>query len=76
MNKCFIKNNQIINNVNKILNLDITFIHGRYDFICPLLNSYILHLYLPKSKLIITNGGHNIFRYKDNLNNILKIINN
>jgi len=59
INKCFIVENTILDNVNKIKHIKTIIIHGRYDMICPLNNAYALHKALPNSNLmIIRDAGH------------------
>jgi proline iminopeptidase len=45
-------------NVDKIKDIPVYIIQGRYDVICPPMFAYKLHKKLPKSKLIFTLGGH------------------
>lgn len=59
INNCFIEENQILNNMDKIANIPGIVIHGRYDMVCPLDNSYALSLLWPKARLeIIRHAGH------------------
>ncbi len=56
---CFFQQNQLLENADKIRDIPIYLINGRYDMICPPINAYRLHKLLPKSKLIIAEGaGH------------------
>lgn len=60
-NHCFIKENQILDNVHKIRHIPCFLIHGRYDVICPVSNAYTLHTHLPSSELImVREAGHSI----------------
>ncbi len=55
----FIKENQILNNIDKLPDVPIIIIHGRYDLTCPLISSWSLHEVLPRSELIIVpDAGH------------------
>lgn len=55
----FLKENQIINNIQKIKHLPVLMVHNRLDMVCPLLSAYNLDKLLPKSKLVIVAGrGH------------------
>lgn len=55
----FLEEGQLLDNASKIAHIPTVIINGRYDFICPPKNAYILHQVLPKSKLIIVEGaGH------------------
>lgn len=59
INNLFITENQILNNIKKIEHIPAIIVHGRYDMVCPLDNSYALNSLWPKSKLeIIRHAGH------------------
>jgi proline iminopeptidase len=56
---CFLEEGQLLRDVNKIQNIPITIINGRYDIICPPYTAYKLHKELSNSKLIIVKkAGH------------------
>lgn len=58
-NKCFLSENQILNHCGKIKDIPTTIVHGRYDIVCPYDNAWQLHLKLPNSRLITSEGaGH------------------
>ncbi len=58
-NRFFIKENQILDNLDRIKNIPTTIVHGRYDMLCPPEQAYSLHKKLPKSKLVFVNySGH------------------
>lgn len=57
-NNCFLPENFIINNADKIANIPTTIVHGRYDAICLPQNAYYLHKAIKNSKLIYTIAGH------------------
>ncbi len=57
-NNCFLEEDYILNNTNKIKDKKISIVHWRFDFICPPLQAFILHSKLGNSKLNITNAGH------------------
>ena len=57
-NNCFLSEDFIMNNVDKIKNIDVSIVHGRYDFICPPSQAFRLNSRLNKSSLNITNAGH------------------
>lgn len=52
-NNCFMSENQIINNADKIKNIPINIYHGRLDLLCPLLNVYNLCKKLNNADLTI-----------------------
>lgn len=58
-NKCFLKDGQLMDNAQKLRDIPMTIVNGRYDVICPPITAYKLHKKLPKSKLIIVErAGH------------------
>lgn len=58
---CFIEENFILNNLNKINHLPCYIVHGRYDAICKLDAAYTLHRNWPTSEIIIVpNAGHSL----------------
>jgi len=58
-NKYFIKENQILNDINMIPNVPVMLIHGRRDLTCTLQSSWALYKALPHSILsIIPDAGH------------------
>ncbi len=59
VNQCFIGENQILEEVDKLQNIPGTIIHGRYDVICPLDNAFELHRRWSQSELhIVRDAGH------------------
>jgi len=57
-NNCFLSEDFIMNNIDKIANIKTSIVHGRYDFICPPVQAFRLHSKLNNSTLNITNAGH------------------
>ena len=58
-NRCFFEDNQIMNEIDKLKDIPIIMVNGRYDVICPPITAYLIHSRLPKSKLIIAeSSGH------------------
>jgi proline iminopeptidase len=58
-NCCFFEEGQLLREIDKIKDIPITIINGRYDMICPPVFAWRLHQRLPKSKLIIVEeAGH------------------
>jgi len=58
-NGCFLEEGQIFSHLQKIEDIPVILINGRYDMICPPVTAYELHLKLPKSKLVIAEqSGH------------------
>tara|TARA_Y100000389_G_scaffold119102_1_gene116281 strand:- start:1137 stop:2069 length:933 start_codon:yes stop_codon:yes gene_type:complete len=61
VNDCFIEENQIIKNIDSILHIPCTIVHGQYDMVCPIRQAYDLNQVYPKSKLIIAkDAGHSL----------------
>jgi proline iminopeptidase len=52
-NHCFLEENQLIDNANKIKGKPAIIINGHYDMCCPPITAYRLHQALPGSKLVI-----------------------
>ena len=58
-NKSFIKENQILDNMDRIQQIPGIIIHGRYDMVCPLDNSQALYRVWDNAELnIIREAGH------------------
>ena len=61
INNCFIEENQILKNINKIKDVPCWIVHGQYDVVCPIRQAYDLHMLYPKSNLIIArDAGHSV----------------
>ena len=61
VNECFIEENQIIKNIDKILDIPCTIVHGQYDIVCPIRQAYDLNHVYPKSRLIVAkDSGHSL----------------
>ena len=59
VNNLFIEKNQILNNMSKIAHIPAVIVHGRYDMVCTLDNSFALSKVWPEAKLeIIRHAGH------------------
>jgi len=59
INGCFIKENQIANNMSSIKHLPGIIVHGRYDMITPVDNSYLLQRSWSRAELdIVRDAGH------------------
>lgn len=58
-NQCFLPEGQLLENAEKLIDIPMIIVNGRYDVICPPITAYKLHQKLPKSKLwIIEGAGH------------------
>ena len=59
VNKGFIDENHILNNMQSIKDIPGRIVHGRYDMVCPLDNALRLHQQWPNSELVIVrDAGH------------------
>jgi len=59
MNKGFIDENQILENMHLIRDIPSRIVHGRYDMVCPLENALALHKLWPTAELhIVRESGH------------------
>ena len=62
LNNCFLKDNELFDNLEKIKNIPIHIIQGRHDTICPPFTALKLKNKLTNSKLImVENAGHSAF---------------
>jgi len=58
-NQCFLKEGQLLKNAQKLKDIPIILINGRYDMVCPPITAFRLHNELPKSQLILVEeAGH------------------
>lgn len=56
---CFIRENQILEEIEKIKHIPCIIVNGRYDMICPPLAAWDLHRAMPLSRIvIIPDSGH------------------
>ena len=61
VNDCFIEENQIIKNIDKISHIPCTIVHGQYDVVCPIRQAYDLNQVYLKSRLIVAeDAGHSL----------------
>ncbi len=59
LNGCFITNSPILDNIEKIYDIPTIIVHGRYDIVCPIYQSWELHQAWPNSELnIVAMAGH------------------
>jgi proline iminopeptidase len=60
-NNCFLEENQLLDNADRIRDIPAVIVNGRYDMVCPPINAYRLHQKLPQSRLIFTQAaGHSM----------------
>jgi proline iminopeptidase len=61
MNNCFIRENQILEDINKIKDIPCIIVHGQYDIVCPIRQAHDLHKVYDNSELIIAkDAGHSL----------------
>ena len=59
LNACFIRQNQILEEMSVLEAIPGIIVHGRYDMVCTLDNAYELHRRWPTSELhIVRDAGH------------------
>ena len=59
MNKSFLRDNQILEDMDKIKDIPGIIVQGRYDMICPMQSAWQLHQAWPMSDLnVIPDAGH------------------
>ncbi len=57
--QCFMQDNHLLNEIDKIRNIPGVIIHGRYDLVCPVAQAYELAQAWPEAELhIIDDAGH------------------
>jgi len=58
-NGCFLEEEQLLRDAEKLRGIPLVIVNGRYDAICPPRTAYKLHKKLPGSKLVIVeSAGH------------------
>ncbi len=58
-NKGFLKEGQLIKNINKVRNIPAVILHGRYDMQCPPFTAWDLHKAWPEAKFeFVSATGH------------------
>ncbi|MBU2924147.1 prolyl aminopeptidase [Colwellia sp. 4_MG-2023] len=59
INKCFISDEPLLENIKSIRHIPTKIIHGRYDMVCPLTQAWQLKQHWPEAELsIIEMAGH------------------
>jgi proline iminopeptidase len=59
VNNCFIDQNPILKQIDKVRDIPMQIIHGQYDFVCPVEQAWLLSHYCPKAKInVIDTAGH------------------
>jgi len=61
VNAIFLEEAFILNNADKIKDIPVDIVQGRYDVVCPAKSAWELHQALPQSKLeIVPDAGHSM----------------
>lgn len=56
---CFISQSPILKQIDKVRDISMQIIHGRYDFVCPVEQAWLLSHHCPQAKLnVIDKAGH------------------
>ncbi|MBV1909565.1 MAG: prolyl aminopeptidase [Kangiellaceae bacterium] len=59
INKCFLEENQLLDNAHQLKGIPGIIIHGRYDMLCPVENAWSLQAVWPDAEVrIIRDAGH------------------
>lgn len=62
INHCFLADNQLLENMDKIADIPGIIVHGRYDLLCPLDQAVAVHQRWPAAELhVIREAGHSAF---------------
>jgi proline iminopeptidase len=58
-NRCFLEENQLLREIEKVADTPAILVHGQRDLVCPLESSYLLEQNWPAAQLkVIAAGGH------------------
>ena len=61
-NRCFLREGQLLDDVEVIKRVPAIIVQGRYDVICPMRSAWDLHRAWPKAELrIVDDAGHSAF---------------
>lgn len=76
INGCFVKDNPLLSQIEKIKHIPTICVHGRYDLICPFNNAYQFKKLAPHAKLqVCETSGHSGFE-EEILNFLLNALDN
>jgi proline iminopeptidase len=63
-NGCFLREGQLLANIDTLINCPRIIVHGKYDLLTPVRNAYRAHKALPASRLVIVpDAGHSAFEH-------------
>ncbi len=58
-NSCFLRSNQLIEDMGNISDIPAYIVHGRYDMVCPVDQAFLLKRHWQNAKIkIINDAGH------------------
>jgi proline iminopeptidase len=62
VNDGFMKQNQLLENIDRIHHIPAVIVHGRYDIVCPVISAWDLAQEWPEAELrIVPDAGHAAF---------------
>eukprot|EP00850_Spirogloea_muscicola_P011279 SM000069S20716 [mRNA] locus=s69:386081:388511:- [translate_table: standard] len=62
LNRGFLREGQLLEEVSKIRHIPAIIVQGRYDFVCPIANAFDLHRAWPEAQLrVVPNAGHSMY---------------
>ena len=62
VNNCFLTDNQLIRDINKVRGIPAILVHGRYDVLCPAETAFELSRAWPEARLkVVADAGHSAF---------------
>ena len=62
VNRCFLREGQLLDEVKLIRRIPAVIVHGRYDVVCPMRIAWDLHRAWPEAELrIVDDSGHSAF---------------
>eukprot|EP00898_Chlorokybus_atmophyticus_P005060 jgi/Chlat1/5555/Chrsp369S05403 len=62
MNKGWLRENQLLEDIARIRHIPTIAVQGRYDFVCPVQNAHDLHRAWPEMQLrLVSNAGHSMY---------------
>ncbi|WP_137936423.1 prolyl aminopeptidase [Chitinivorax sp. B] len=59
INKIFLPNNSLLNNISQIRHIPAVIVQGRYDIVCPTVSAWDLHCVWPEAEyIVVPDAGH------------------